>query len=173
MLPDEPPVPSFDVGVYRLGYDDLRAADPCSPAALAFHQLRAQGLHELFGQQEDAWQVTSWGETDDKARAHEWVGLTLELLGNPQVTGAAGVALAFVGTVIAGAATDAVKDGLKDLIARIWRQTGQQPKFQEVVVDAGNGVVVTCRMAGGHKLSVTVQQPGGGQMIVLPPHQQP
>lgn len=81
------------------------------------------------------------------------------MLANPQVTAAAGAALGFVGSLIASAASDAVKDGLKDLVARIWRQNAGKPKVQKVVIDAGNGVVVTCQMESGG-MDVTVQRPG-------------
>ena len=91
-----------------------RDEDDMSPTAWDAHRKRAEVLREAL--QDEAWEVTDWGDTFDETRTHEDVAVQLSLLG----TAAGAGALLFGGRVLWRTMEDLAVEHLKRLMVKLF-----------------------------------------------------
>ena len=109
----------LDLCVYRRLDNRSEGLSDDSPRALELHNRRKRALHDVL-EEEPAWRIEDWGETDD-AKPHELVELIIVVLSSPQFQAVAMPAITLVGGIVLKSALDtATSEAVKKLIAKLW-----------------------------------------------------
>jgi hypothetical protein len=111
--------------VYRRLDNRFEGLDDQSERGWELHDRRKEALHAVL-EQENAWQIKDWGDTDDKKETHELVEILVELQSNPVVAVVVLPVLGLIGKLLMKAAETAVTEAVKKIIADLRQQQKEE-----------------------------------------------
>jgi hypothetical protein len=129
------------LGVYRRLDNRFIGEDDQSPLGFELHLRRKAALHAVFDDDPE-FKVEDWGDTDDLARSHEFVELTLALAVKT-FHYAVVPGLIWLGKKLADKGFDGVlSEAAKALVAKL--RGGQEAKcLLDIVIRLPNGTVIS------------------------------